>query len=258
MLWRKVNNQSNNYLRDGPHSYQRKLGKKTTPTTPSPIDAPAPSPSVLSVTNIINGNVPASSPIYYNDKIEFTMTNVSPLEDGQFVEFSLACNEVGATKIQRVYTLSGDGHAAVLVPNKLNSDRPVRPLVGGLTQFSDCNSTTCDGWLGSWSPFENDDGPGCDDNQPRSCEVCDGAVSASCTVTTKTRVQKKIKGKLTWIEVALLDSLSFGTEIGPRVPGDCFCDDAYDICNCANGCSPSSYCWYNTYGLCSDQYKCCT
>ena len=196
---------SNTYLRDGPQgSYQRKLAKKTAPTTPSPIDAPAPSPSVLSVSNIRNANVPASSPIYYNDKIEFSVTNVSPLENGQFVEFALTCNEVGVTKIKRVYTLSGDGGAtAVLVPNKLNSDRPVRPLIGGLTQCSDCNSSTCDGWLGSWSPFENDDGPGCDDNQPRSCEVCNGAVSASCTVTAKTRVQKKIKGQLTWIEVAL-------------------------------------------------------
>ena len=103
---------SNTYLRDGPQgSYQRKLAKKTAPTTPSPIDAPAPSPSALSVSKIINANVPASSPIHYNDKIEFSVTNVSPLENGQFVEFALTCNEVGVTKMKRVYTLSGDGGA---------------------------------------------------------------------------------------------------------------------------------------------------
>ena len=62
---------SNTYLRDGPQgSYQRKLAKKTAPTTPSPIDAPAPSPA-LSVSKIINANVPASSPIHYNyDRVQ--------------------------------------------------------------------------------------------------------------------------------------------------------------------------------------------
>ena len=89
----------------------------------------------------------------------------------------------------------------------------------------------------SWDPYQNTDGPGCDDNQPKSCEDCALAEAALCTAKAYKKMRVKIQGKWTWVVTNLGSqaTMAFSTQVGPRTAGDCFCHAEYDICNCANG-----------------------